>query len=557
MELKLDRLFLLLDTGSSPVTRRAAAVQLGEVQKLHPHELHNLLAKVCTYEKGTVAATLPSWVCPDESLFLSLLLSDGQVRKYLHSSSWDTRIAASQAVEAIISHVPQWDPPGLPKEEGEEGRDVNGEASTPGTRSPSHWMRFEHFDIHQVLKHSGMLLASEGSEFDLDDDLLGLLHQRRLLNRRLGLEMAEHIGLDTSELFSTDDLDSSGGGGGWHRPPLPPLGPNERPFVQPACSLSRAEFFLVLNFNAALCLKVVLGLAWLDAVQNNAVGVGHVAPVPSPVPCPGLFRGPKRRASIAKDVPTSTKKSRGCGVAIKEEVVCDGNNATDGENLWEEQQSGEWPLEAFVEALCQDLFSAAWEVRHGAATALREVVRLHGRGGGRTSSTPAAQMEAANQLFLEDLSLRLLCVLALDKFGDFVSDQVVAPVRETCAQTLGHVLNLMMGSSKCKGDDTGVAIPPPPSGVWGVVRVLLQLLQRPEWEARHGGLLGIKYLLAVRKDLTPVLIPAVFEPVFQGLQDQNDDVSAVAAAALVPVTEDLVRTLPLQVTTPPQSLNSL
>ncbi|KAH7943368.1 hypothetical protein HPB52_007281 [Rhipicephalus sanguineus] len=39
----------------------------------------------------------------------------GPVRRYLHSSSWDTRIAASQAVEAIISHVPQWDPPGLPK----------------------------------------------------------------------------------------------------------------------------------------------------------------------------------------------------------------------------------------------------------------------------------------------------------------------------------------------------------------------------------------------------------------------------------------------------------
>lgn len=506
MTSRLDRLFLLLDTGSSPVTRRAAAVQLGEVQKLHPHELHNLLAKV---------------------------------RKYLHSSSWDTRIAASQAVEAIISHVPQWDPPGLPKEEGEkEGRDANGEASTPGTRSPSHWMRFEHFDIHQVLKHSGMLLASEGSEFDLDDDLLGkskeaLLHQRRLLNRRLGLEMAEHIGLDTSELFSTDDLDGSGGGGGgWHRPPLPPLGPNEGPFAHPGAMES----------------------AFAPTMQNNALGVGHVAPAPSPVPCPGLFRGPKRRASIAKDGPTLTKKSRGCGLATKEEAACDANDAAGGENLWEEQQSGEWPLEAFVEALCQDLFSAAWEVRHGAATALREVVRLHGRGGGRTSSTPAAQMEAANQLFLEDLSLRLLCVLALDKFGDFVSDQVVAPVRETCAQTLGHVLNLMMGSSKCVGDDSsagGVSVPPPPpplaGGVWGVVRVLLQLLQRPEWEARHGGLLGIKYLLAVRKDLTPVLIPAVFEPVFQGLQDQNDDVSAVAAAALVPVTEDLVRTLPQQV----------
>jgi len=28
-------------------------------------------------------------------------------------------------------------------------------------------------------------------------------------------------------------------------------------------------------------------------------------------------------------------------------------------------------------------------------------------------------------MWLEDLSVRLLCVLALDRFGDFVSDEVV------------------------------------------------------------------------------------------------------------------------------------
>lgn len=43
---RLERLFLLLDTGSTAVTRKAAAQQLGEVQKLHPHELHNLLSRV-------------------------------------------------------------------------------------------------------------------------------------------------------------------------------------------------------------------------------------------------------------------------------------------------------------------------------------------------------------------------------------------------------------------------------------------------------------------------------------------------------------------------------
>jgi len=33
-------------------------------------------------------------------------------------------------------------------------------------------------------------------------------------------------------------------------------------------------------------------------------------------------------------------------------------------------------------------------------------------------------MEAANQLWLEDVAVRLICVLALDRFGDFVSDEV-------------------------------------------------------------------------------------------------------------------------------------
>ncbi len=37
---------MLLDSGSSPLTRKAAAEQIGEVQRLHPHELHNLLKKV-------------------------------------------------------------------------------------------------------------------------------------------------------------------------------------------------------------------------------------------------------------------------------------------------------------------------------------------------------------------------------------------------------------------------------------------------------------------------------------------------------------------------------
>lgn len=51
---RLDRLFILLESGSSPVTRRAAAKQIGEVQKLYPHELHNLLSRLLVYLHSSV-----------------------------------------------------------------------------------------------------------------------------------------------------------------------------------------------------------------------------------------------------------------------------------------------------------------------------------------------------------------------------------------------------------------------------------------------------------------------------------------------------------------------
>lgn len=59
------------------MTKRAAAQQLGEAQRLHPHELHHLLARV------------------------SVLLK---------SSQWDTRVSAAHAVQAILSQVPPWNP---------------------------------------------------------------------------------------------------------------------------------------------------------------------------------------------------------------------------------------------------------------------------------------------------------------------------------------------------------------------------------------------------------------------------------------------------------------
>ena len=80
---RLDRLFILLETGTNAVTKRAAAQQLGEAQRLHPHELHHLLARVATL---------------------------------LKSSQWDTRVSAAHAIQVILAQVPQWDPEPLKTE---------------------------------------------------------------------------------------------------------------------------------------------------------------------------------------------------------------------------------------------------------------------------------------------------------------------------------------------------------------------------------------------------------------------------------------------------------
>lgn len=127
-------------------------------------------------------------------------------------------------------------------------------------------------------------------------------------------------------------------------------------------------------------------------------------------------------------------------------------------------------------------------------------------------------MKYYHEIWLEDAALRLLCVLSLDRFGDFVSDQVVAPVRETCSQVLGTVLKEMS-----------------PDKVHEIVKILLKLIKQNEWEVRHGGLLGLKYMLVVREDLIQKFLTLTINDILMGLFDSVDDVGAVAASTLIPV----------------------
>ena len=70
---------------------------------------------------------------------------------------------------------------------------------------------------------------------------------------------------------------------------------------------------------------------------------------------------------------------------------------------------------------------------------------------------------------------------------------MVAPVRETTAQVLGII------SSHIATEDMLL-----------LQGLFLQLLGSEEWQARHGGLLAIKYLLAARQVLVCLFVCLVF-----------------------------------------------
>ena len=76
---------------------------------------------------------------------------------------------------------------------------------------------------------------------------------------------------------------------------------------------------------------------------------------------------------------------------------------------------------------------------------------------------------SSNAAWLEDAMLLLLCLLVLDRFADYVGDQVKAPVREMAAQALACA-----------------AAPAPDATKLALLQLLVRLQRSPQWEVRRG-----------------------------------------------------------------------
>uniref|UniRef100_A0A1L8DH30 Putative chromatin remodeling complex wstf-iswi small subunit n=2 Tax=Nyssomyia neivai TaxID=330878 RepID=A0A1L8DH30_9DIPT len=460
MTSRLDRLFILLESGSSAVTRRTAAKQIREVQRLHPHELHNLLNRVIVY---------------------------------MHNSSWDTRIAAAQTVEAILNNVPQFHPiPGTACDE----------------KPPGGQLQFATFDLAGILLTSGRLMGSEGNEFDYQDDSERnskerLMMQREIIREKLGFAKGDQFGIALEELVTLDDVRLEAGPSDSRLIPVEDVlksGGNTSNLQNASTSQTSLS---CREKNRAKRKARQSFLAGTYSRTNSTNGSGSLDAACEP---------PEKKAK-----------------EVENPIVYSHGPVPDATGSWGDAAT--WPFDAFCTKLFSDLFNPRWETRHGAATALRELFKAHSENAGKVSGMTQVTMLEAHSRWLEDAVLRLLCVLALDRFGDFVSDQVIAPVRETCAQVLGTLLKQI-----------------PQEKIKSTMDILVRMIKHEEWEVRHGGLLGIKYLLVVREDLLQDILPALINDILMGLFDQEDDVGAVAAATLIPIASWLPKLLkPMEV----------
>lgn len=522
-----DPWYRLLETGSTQLIRNTAAQQLAEVQKTHPEELFNLLTRVIPY---------------------------------LRSKSWDTRTAAAKAIGGIVEHADRFDPNvgdgSVKPEETDESPSESSikEESSDSLRGSDDQLQLETLDLALILRHGQKLLGSAGNEYDFSmaamDPAARLAYQKKRLRSKLGLG-GEYI---EDDLVSEKDFASSSSHG-----PIPPkldtslsrLSRNNSissPTVHSATtprdsisartpsedsSLSRRQLNQLKRKNKANAKSSSSKIRVVDlAGRRTSDNTPETPSFPEPY---AIRSGNKveENASGSSDYFNLNGSSEEANAQIVSEYKGPAVAEKSALQTDAEVEGIEWPFERLCEFLMIDLFDQSWEIRHGAAMGLREVIRVHGGGAGRERGKSRKANDLSNQRWLGDLACRLCCIFMLDRFGDYISDNVVAPIRETAGQTLGALLVHLSAPS---------------------VRLVFHILHRlvmqkdlrlstPIWEVCHGGMIGLRYLVAVRNDLLlgdNDLIDGVLQATMKGLGDPDDDVRAVSAATLIPIAKDLV-----------------
>ncbi len=209
------------------------------------------------------------------------------------------------------------------------------------------------------------------------------------------------------------------------------------------------------------------------------------------------------------------------------------------------------PLEQFTKWLVEKLFNPDWESRHGASTSLREVLKkisfaptIH-KVNDLNDSIHTEIKSSVNlklNIFFEYCLVKLLSVIALDRFADYIGDEAVAPVRETCAQIIGIISSHLNVSTTNMNRLAKLCY---------VLNSFIELEDDHCWEIRHSGIMSLKYTIAASAAMyqsnsksenlnkLKLIFDLTFDNILRCLKDNDDDVRHVASTALEPVSNFL------------------
>ncbi|KAK5652542.1 hypothetical protein OQA88_10448 [Cercophora sp. LCS_1] len=510
---RLERLVTIIETGSTRLIRDTAVNQLADWQKQHPDELFNLLPRVVPY---------------------------------LRQKDWETRTTAAKAIGKIIENAPYYDPnedegledPKIGEPLSENGH-VKKEEEKEVAFGQDEYFTLDGLDIASIIKFGRQLLRGGSVDYALAalDPQNRLAHQKKTLNGRLGLlgrvfEDEEMPIVVESAISPSTPLDASGANGFGRHDGATNGSQSQNP---DEAGLSARQINALKRKRKKEAQKAAHGKSGFGdlSIRRQTTAGSEGFADDTPMPDVDSKKNGKMADYFNLDRPTDIDEEtkvvsefKGPIMPIKSELEADDN-----------LEGTEWPYERLCDFLKIDLFDPQWETRHGAAMGLREVIRVHGAGAGRKRGKTRRENDELNRKWLDDLACRLCCVLMLDKFTDYSSDTSVAPIRETVGQSLGSVLRHV-----------------PETSVYAIYRLLYRMVMQDDlqlshhvWAICHGGMVGLRYVVAVRKDLLlkdSDMIDGVIRCVMKGLGDNDDDVRSVSAATLIPMAKEFVMMRP-------------
>lgn len=454
MTTRLDRLIVLLENGSNPSVRAAAAEQLGAMQAQRADQMFHLISRV-----------LP----------------------LLQSKSWETRSAGALALEKIAANFKAWIPLyGSDTSIKEELEDENLDEG-----DDEDWWSFQTVDLANVIENGRPLTSSSGDEFNVDFTGMNS-HERLVLMQKQIKEKLGFEGFMNMDFVSQQDLESEA--------------------VSDSILKKRKAEEQVSELVAK--------------AKKRGVGEHNLSTREKAMK--------KRQQRLAK------KEARSGTLEVKPDdlstmvVSYKGNSHSELLNQLEEeyqasniegasgQAATQWPFERICTLLKLHLFDSRWETRHGACLGLLAILKRHSKGAGQVSGLSKTECERRHRRWIEDEAVRLLCLLALDKFSDFLSDSMVCPVREAAAQVLAVIAS---------NAEVQIA-----SDI--VTLGLAKLLNcTSTWEVEYSGLLGLKYWIAVRSDLVSGVIVSdasgnLWHTLGKSLASTNDEIRSMTASAL-------------------------